>query len=102
MNPQDSQPKVFIAPLSLPPDIDPAVRQLRLAGVICRVGRDIESSRKKAHARPLPLWTMTSAEAASQWHADHPQPTVVDETPPIEPVPMATRQPTLPGVEDGP
>lgn len=65
--------------LTLPPDINPtligpAVRQLRLAGVIRRVGRDVETCRPVAHARPLPLWETTSPDAARHWRADHPAP----------------------------
>jgi hypothetical protein len=73
--------------LTLPPDIDPtligpAVRQLRMAGVIKRVGRDAESSRPIAHGRPLPLWSVTTPEAAQQWRTENPPPSPVDDTTP--------------------
>ena len=80
--------------LTLPPDINPtligpAVRQLRLAGVIRRVGRDVETCRPVAHARPLPLWETTVPEAAHQWLIDHPATTPVDATEACEAAPVA-------------
>ena len=88
--------------LTLPPDINPtligpAVRQLRLAGVIRRVGRDIETSRPVAHARPLPLWEATTLDADRQWRADHPTPlplpTPVDAVETSEAAPVADAMP---------
>ena len=74
--------------LTLTPDIDPtligpAVRQLRLAGVIRRIGRDVESCRPVAHARPLPIWTTTSGDAGPQFLTDHPAP--IDPPPTMTP-----------------
>lgn len=97
--------------LTLPADINPtligpAVRQLRLAGAIRRVGRDTESCRPVAHARPLPIWTTTSGDAGPQWLSDHPAPIDLPPTvtPPVSesPAPSITEPAPILVVESSP
>lgn len=64
------------AAVPIPDGINPklvgaAFRDLATAGVLERVGY-VVSRRPAAHARPLSLWHLADANAATRWLANHP------------------------------